>query len=373
MHALKSALIALLLLMLTACSGGQKDEFRVGVILPMTGQTATYGEESWNGIQMALDELKAEGFDCVLTLRDDKSLKTDAGNQAKYLIENEGVHALLGSVQSSNTEQIALVAKEAGVPLITPASTNDTLTKNGGPLVSRICFDDKFQGAVLANFAADQGWKRAVAVVDKAQVYSTGLAGNIKTAFAGRGGSFREEYYVTQDTDFANTIQNVANEKPDVIFLCGYYAEGGLMIRQAKERWAGIPLVAGDGFDSPKLGELVGETNAQIFLSSHFAGDAPDPKVQAWAKRYKERFGKMPGAMAGLGYDVLKVLADAAKRCKDRKDRAELGRAIAATADYPGITGRISLTTPDRTPIKDAVIMKVDAGLKYYATVPARN
>jgi len=370
MRALKSAL---LLLVLAACSGEPKDEFRVGVILPMTGQTATYGEESWNGLQMALDELKAGGFDCVLTLRDDKSLKTDAGNQAKYLIENERVHALLGSVQSSNTEQIALVAKEAGIPLITPASTNDTLTKNGGPLVSRICFDDQFQGAVLANFAADQGWKKAVAVVDKAQVYSTGLAGNIKSVFVGRGGTFREEYYVTQDTDFANTIQNVANEKPDVIFLCGYYNEGGLMIRQAKEKWAGLPLVAGDGFDSEKLSELVGETKAQIFMSSHFAGDAPDPRIRQWAERYRTRFGKAPGAMAGLGYDVLGVLADAVKRCKNPKDPAELGRAIAGTVDYPGITGRISLNTPDRTPIKDAVILKVDAGLKYHATVPARK
>jgi len=345
---------------------------KVGVILPMTGGTATYGEESWNGIRLAMDELKKTGFACELILKDEKSSKSEAGNQAKLLVEVEGVNVLLGSVASSNTEQIALVAKESGIPLITPASTNDTITTNGGPLVSRICFNDSFQGAVLANFALNEGWKNAVAVVDSAQVYSTGLSDNIKKTFEKGGGTYSVEYYTTGDTDFANTVANVAAKKPDIIFICGYYVEGGPMIKQAKEKWAGIPIAAGDGFDSPELPKLVGDTNADIFMSSHFAADAPDPKVQAFAKAYETRFGEPPGAMAGLGYDVLFVLADAVGRCKDPKDPDELGKAIAATK-FDGITGFIDLTTPDRTPIKDAVIVKVEGGLKFYRSVPAQR
>ncbi|MHC4956740.1 MAG: ABC transporter substrate-binding protein [Planctomycetota bacterium] len=216
-------------------SGSDDGKLKVGVILPMTGNTATYGEESWNGIQLAMEVLREQGFDCELILKDEKSEKPMAGNQAKLLVENEGVHVLIGSVASSNTEQIALVAKESGVPLITPASTNDGITTKGGPLVSRICFNDSFQGAVLANFAINEGWKKAVAVVDSAQVYSTGLSKNIRKTFEARGGSYVEEFYTTQDTDFSNTISNVANHKPDIIFICGYYNEGGPMIRQAGE------------------------------------------------------------------------------------------------------------------------------------------
>jgi branched-chain amino acid transport system substrate-binding protein len=368
----KWLLAAALALPAAGCGGDseEKGALRVGVILPMTGTTATYGEESWNGIQLAADALKAEGIAFDLRLKDEKSDKQAAGNQTKTLIENEGVNVILGSVASSNTLQIVLVAKEAGIPVITPASTNDTLTVTGGPLVSRICFNDTFQGAVLANFALNEGWKRGVAVVDKAQVYSTGLAENIRKVFEAAGGTFSIEYYTTGDTDFSNTIQNVANQEPQVIFICGYYTEGGTMIRQAGEKWQGIPMVGGDGFDSKDLPKLVGDTKANIFLSSHFAADAPDPKVQAFAKSYEKRFGKLPGAMAGLGYDVLFVLADAVKRCKAPKDPAELGKAIAATK-YQGITGFIDLTTPDRTPIKDAVIVKVEGGLKFHRTVPA--
>jgi branched-chain amino acid transport system substrate-binding protein len=275
-------------------------------------------------------------------------------------------------VASSNTQQIALVAKEAGVPLITPASTNDTLTVDGGPMVSRICFKDSFQGAVLANFALKQGWKKAVAVVDKAQVYSTGLANNFKEVFEKAGGTVKFEYFTTEDTDFSNTIQSVSNAKPDVIFISGYYAQGGPMIRQAGDKWEGIPILGGDGLDSPDLVGLVGDTNADIYMSSHFAADAPDQRVRDFAQRYEKQFGKPPGAMAALGYDVLFVLADAVKRCEDPKDPDALAAAIVATKGVDGITGTIDLTTKDRTPMKDAVIVKVEGSLKYHATIPAK-
>jgi branched-chain amino acid transport system substrate-binding protein len=372
---MKAWSLLLPLAFLAAGCGGDKNApsgaLKVGVILPMTGNTATYGEESWNGIQLANDELKAKGVHFDLILKDDKSEPQTANIQTKTLIENEGVNVILGSVASSNTLQIMQVAKEAGIPVITPASTNDTLTEQGGPLTSRICFNDTFQGAALANFALHEGWKKGVAVVDKSQVYSTGLAENIRKPFEAGGGTLAVEYYTTGDTDFANTIQNVANQKPQVIFICGYYAEAGPMIRQAGDKWKGIPLIGGDGLDSPQLAKLVGDTNADIFLSSHFAADQPDPEVQGFAKRYQKRFGQLPGAMAALGYDVLMVLADAVKRCKDPKGPDALGKAIAETK-YKGITGFIDLTTPDRTPKKGAVIVKVEGGLKFYRVVPAK-
>jgi branched-chain amino acid transport system substrate-binding protein len=338
----------------------------------MTEKNSTFGEESWNGMLLADEDLKKQGVDWKLILKDEKSSKQEAGNQAKLLIENERVHVLLGSVASSNTEQVAVEARESGIPLITPASTNDTITTKGGPLVSRICFKDSFQGAVIANFALGEGWRKAVIAVDKANVYSTGLAENFQKVFEAGGGKVFLEYYAAGDTDFANTVQNVANHGPDVIFISGYYSEGGPMIRQGKEKWAGVPIVGGDGLDSPDLVGLVGDTNARIYLASHFAADAPDERVRSFAQRYEKRFGKPPGAMAALGYDVLVVLADAMKRCPDPKDSAALAKAIRETKGVACITGTIDLTTPDRTPIKDAVIVKVEGTLKHFKTIPAK-
>jgi len=371
---------------------GSDDTLKVGVILPMTGPQATYGEESWNGILLAQEDLVAAGLPPVkvkrkdksgrlvsqevpiklaLILRDEKSTKQEAGTQAKALIETEEVHVLIGSVASSNTKTIFQEARESEVPCISPASTNDTLTATGGPFTSRICFKDSFQGAVLARFALAQGWKKAATVVDKGQDYSVGLAENFRKVFEAAGGTVSFEYYVTEDTDFSNVIQNVANQDPDVIFTSGYYTQVGPMIKQAKEKWAHKPIIGGDGLDSPDFFNLVGDTTNEIFLSSHFAADAPDPRVRAFARRYKAKYGKSPGAMAALGYDVLFVLMDAVKRCEDPFDPEKLAAAIDQTHGVAGITGTISLDNADRTPIKDAVIVKLEGALKFHQKIPA--
>ncbi len=393
-----STVVSILVLALGVCSCGGDDgdgggtTLRVGVILPMTGAQATYGEESWNGMQLALEDLEKAGLPTVkvqvkgddgkmvekdvpislnLILRDEKSTKQEAGTQAKALIEGESAHVLLGSVASSHTKMIFQDARESEVPCISPASTNDTLTIDGGPYTSRICFKDGFQGAVLARFALSQGWKKAAVVVDKGQDYSVGLGNNFEKVFKQAGGTVTFHYYVTEDSDFANVIQQVANDEPAVIFCSGYYTQVGPMIKQAKEKWAGKPIIGGDGLDSPDFFDLVGDVSNDIYLSSHFAADAPEPEVQAFAKRYKDKFGKSPGAMAALGYDVLFVLMDAVKRCDDPFNHAKLAKAIRETKGVKGITGTITLDNEERTPVKDAVIVKVEAGLKFHKKIKA--
>lgn len=343
----------------------------VGVVLPMSGPQATFGEESWNGLQLARDDIeKAGGAPAFkLLLKDEKSMPQEAQTQAKTLMELEGAHVILGSVASSNTKTIAGAAKENGTPCMTPASTNDHLTTDN-PWLSRICYKDSFQAAVLANFARGSGWKRAAVLVDNESDYSRGLAGNFKAAFESAGGSTHFEYFKAGNADFSNVIQGVADWGPDVIFISGYYEDGGPMIKQAKARWQGKPILGGDGLDSAEFLPLVGDAQNPIYFSTHFAPDAPDEQVQAFARRYEERFHKEPGAMAALGYDVLFVLVDALKRCKDPKDAAQLRDAIAATRGVKGVTGTMSLDNADRTPIKDVVFVKIEGGAKkYHSTI----
>jgi branched-chain amino acid transport system substrate-binding protein len=358
-------------LLLSSGCGNDYKGLVVGVVLPMSGPQATYGEESWNGLQLARDDIQAAGGapDFKLILKDEKSLPGEAQTQAKTLIQIEGANVLLGSVASSNTKMIAVAAKENGIPCITPASTNDQLTV-GNPWLSRICYKDSFQGTVLATFARKNHWKRAAVLVDKESDYSLGLADNFKREFEAHGGTTHFEYFKAGNADFSNVIQGVADWNPDVIFISGYYEDGGPMIKQAKVRWKGKPIIGGDGLDSAKFMQLIGDAQNPIYFTTHFAPDAPDEKIQKFAQRYRERFGEEPGAMAALGYDVLFVLMDAVKRCKDPKDPKQLNAAIAATKGVKGITGTISLDTPDRTPIKDVVIVQVVGGRKkYHSTI----
>jgi branched-chain amino acid transport system substrate-binding protein len=363
--------VALAGLLTGAGCGDDYDGVVVGVILPMSGPQATYGEESWNGLQLALEDIKAQkdAPKFKLIRKDEKSLPAEAQTQAKTLIELEGANVLLGSVASSNTKTIARAAKSHGVPCITPASTNDMLTADN-PWLSRICYKDAFQAKVLANFTWDKGWKRAAVLVDNESDYSRGLAGNYKDAYEARGGETHFEYFKAGNADYSNVIQGVADWNPDVIFISGYYEDGGPMIRQAKSRWQGKPIIGGDGLDSAKFMQLIGDAQNPIYFSTHFAPDAPDEKIQAFAKRYRQKYGEEPGAMAALGYDVLFVLVDAIKRCKDPKDPKALNAAITSTKGVKGVTGTISLDNPDRTPVKDVVFVKVEGGAKkYYRTI----
>lgn len=369
--------LALPVLLLGACGGdGGGNEVKIGIVLPMTGDQATYGEETKNGIELAYDELKARGaFQVPLKLewRDEQSSAEKAGEAAKSLIDTAGVHVIVGTVASGYTRKVFQECKEAGVPGITPASTNDQITLEGGEYCSRICFKDGFQGAVLARFALERGWKRAAVAEDKSAPYAVGLSENFRKAFEAGGGTVVREFYETKDTDYANLVQNVANAKPDVIVVAGYYTQAGLMMKQAIGSWDGVPVIGGDGLDSPKLKELRGAARNPVYLTSHFAAADPNPVVQQFTTRYRERFKKEPGAMAALGYDVMFVLADVLGRAKDPRDRRALKDAINATTGVKCVTGTIDLTTPDRTPSKDAVVLELkDGEFKYFQTVSPR-
>lgn len=351
--------------------GSDSGKVVVGVILPMSGAQATYGEESWNGMQLALEDLQTGGakLPFELVLQDEKSEPTEAESRAKTLIEVNGARALIGSVASSNTKKIGTVVKAAGVPCITPASTNDQLTP-GNPYLSRICYKDSFQGTVLANFALENGWKKAAVIIDKESDYSLGLSSNFKTRFEAQGGTAHDEFFKAGNPDFSNVIQGVADFAPDVVFFSGYYEDGGAMIKQAQGRWGQLPVIGGDGIDSDTFIQLVASASNPIYFTTHFAPDAPDDRVQAFAKRYEEKFGSAPGAMAALGYDVLFVMSDAVQRAGEAPSAEALAKAIAATKGLKGITGSISLDNDERTPVKDVVIVRVEAGAKkYHATI----
>jgi branched-chain amino acid transport system substrate-binding protein len=355
--------------------GAAEDELVVGVLLPMTGDVATYGEETWNGMRIAEKEIRAKdpSFRFRLVLNDEQSKREMVAPQTKQLIENHGAAIVVGSVASSNTMQAAVVCKEAGVPLLTPASTNDKLTQETdkyGENVFRVCFQDSFQGTMLARFA----WKtlkakRAVSVVDKGQAYSVGLAEQFEKEFTRLGGSVATEHYTSADKDYTTLVQKIGGMKPEVILISGYYPQAGPMIKLSKDAWKGVPVIGGDGLDSPDLLPLAGETDARVYFSSHFVATDTDPVVQGFVQKYQETYaGADPGAMAALGYDALLAVWHAAQRAAKanggRKPTAADLSAALKGLDFTGVTGHIVIG-PDRTPRKAVVIVQAAGAFQF--------
>ena len=306
----------------TSKAAPASDEIVIGAVFPMTGPIATYGQESVNGIKMALDKVNAEGKlnkKIRLIVEDNKGEPVDSSNAVRKLINIDNVHAIIGSVASSNTLAGAPIAQENQVPMMTPASTNEKVTETGD-FISRTCFTDNFQGVVMAKFAKETLSKsKAIIIVDNSSDYSKGLAKVFSGEFTKMGGeilgSIDDYTYTQKDTDFRSLLRKVKRANPDVIFLPGYYTEVGLMLKQARQLGVNVPFLGGDGWDSPKLQELAGpEAIKGNYISSHFSADDKDPSVQKFVEEYQANFKQKPGAMAALGYDGMLVMADALSR-----------------------------------------------------------
>ncbi len=155
-----------------------------------------------------------------------------------------------------------------------------------------------------------------------------------------------------------------------MIFVPGYYTELGLIAKQARELGIAVPLLGGDGWDSEKTLEIGGDAVEGYFFSTHYAADSDNPRVQEFVKRFTEKYGATPDAMAALGYDSAGILADSLKRAGSTEP-AKLRDAIAATSGFDGVTGKISIDA-NRNARKDAVVLKIDGGkFRYYRTVSA--
>jgi branched-chain amino acid transport system substrate-binding protein len=336
-----------------------KGTLKMGVILPMSGNTASFGEESMSGVKMAVDEINKAGEIKIETyLQDDKSDPTDAANAAKKLINVDKVHAIVGSVASSNTNAAAPIAQAAKVPLMSHASTNVNVTKVG-EYISRICFIDDFQGSAMAKYAFETlKAKKAAIVVDSSSDYSKGLQVSFTEAFKKLGGEIVAEVsYQQKDQDFSSQLTKIRTRKPDVIWVPGYYNEVGNMIRQAKTMGLKAVFLGGDGWSAPELYTLGGDAIVGHYFSDHFSHEDSDPKVQDFVKKYQSLHKKEAPGMAALGYDSVYVLADAFKRAGYKTGSADLMKAINSTKQFKGVTGTITIDA-QRNATKPLVILE---------------
>jgi branched-chain amino acid transport system substrate-binding protein len=364
-------LLALLGLGLSCGSKQNPNEILIGEYGSLTGSDATFGVSTQEGIQLALDEANATGGVNGKTLRvlslDDQGKPEEAAVVVTKLITQDKVKVVLGEVASSRSLAAAPICQSRKVPMISPSSTNPKVTQVGD-YVFRVCFIDPFQGRVMADFAMDQLKAKTAAVFrDQKSDYSMGLADFFIKRFTEKGGTITtDQSYVAGDIDFKSQLTTIREKKPDVIFIPGYYTEVGLISKQARELGIKIPLLGGDGWDSSKLYEIGGKALDGCYFSNHCNPDSLDPKIQAFTKKYQERYKHGPDGIGMLGYDAMGVLVAALKQAKSLGE-SDIRDAIAQTKDFQGVSGNISIDS-DRNAVKPAVVLKIMGGKSSYVT-----
>ena len=373
------------LLALPGCgkSGGenQKGQILIGEYGSMTGPQSTFGVSTDLGVQMALKELNnaggINGTPVKVQLYDDQSQSDQARAVVTRLVDENKVGAVIGEVASSSSLAAAPICQRGKVPMISPSSTNPKVTQVGD-YIFRVCFIDPFQGAVMASFAYNNLHKKKAAVFyDSSSDYSIGLAKYFTNTFQKLGGTIvSTTTYHAGDPDFRAQLANMKQGNPDCLFVPGYYTEVGTIARQAKEQGLNVPLLGGDGWDSPKIFDSAGNALEGCYFSDHYSVDSNTPVVTKFVAAFKAaNGGAVPDAMAASGYDAMHVLANAyiaaGKPADGNYDsseyRAKLRDAIAAIKGYSGVTGDITIDS-NRNASNPAVVLEIKGKSYKYIT-----
>ncbi|MFZ4575004.1 MAG: ABC transporter substrate-binding protein [Phycisphaerales bacterium] len=353
------------------------DEIVIGHYGSLTGNQATFGKSTDNGIKLAVDEANAAGGvevngkkHKIKLVSDDTEGKADkAGTVVTKLITKDKVVAVLGEVASKVSLQGAPVCQEFGVPMITPSSTNSEVTKVGD-MIFRVCYIDPFQGKAAATFVQkDLKLTKVALLFDQSGSYSVGLKDEFSKAFRASGGTIvSEQAYNEGDPDFSAQLTRIREANPEAIFVPGYYSEVAKIAIQGRKLGLTVPLIGGDGWDSEELGKNAKDAIEGCFYSNHYAPDQATPEITEFVSKYQKAYGGIPDGLAALGYDAAKILFASMSRAKSLKG-TDLRDAIAATKDFKGVTGSITLNA-DRDAVKPVVMVERKGGeWRFRATI----
>ncbi|MBI4854227.1 MAG: ABC transporter substrate-binding protein [Acidobacteria bacterium] len=341
------------------------DKIKIGVYYPLTGDIATFGQFGKKGVEMAVAEVNAQGGllgrQIEAIYEDTRGQQQDSTIAVQKLIDKDKVVAVLGESASTNSLAGGAVCQEKKIPMITPSSTNPTVTQIGD-YIFRICFLDDFQGEVMARFAVNTLKAKRVAVLyDNGSDYSIGLDEFFSATLKKLGGEIvAKEAYQKADVDFSAQLTKIKGSKPDAIYVPGYYTQVGQIAQQTRKLGMTIPILGADGWDSPSLIEIGKEALNGCYFSNHYNVEDPDPRVSKFVGEFKTKYNSTPDTTAGLAYDATYILFAAIKKANSTESKA-IRDAISETKNYPGITGDISISK-ERNAIKSAVIVGIEKG-----------
>ena len=332
--------------------GGQAlaaDPVKIGVYLPLTGQNAFGGQLELEGVQLANKQMPTvlDGRPVELVIVDNKSDKVEAANAVKRLIERDKVAALIGSYGSSLAMAGAEITEKAKVPGVGTSCTNPLVTM-GKKYYFRACFIDPYQGAAAATYAVEKlGFKKAAVLMEMTNDYAVGLANFFSRAFKKQGGEIVANLkYSAGDQDFTAQLTELISKKPDIVFMPAYFAEGAIIMKQARELGATFRLMGADAMDNPDTVKLAGKA-AEGFLHTTFPYD---PKMQdmspeavkfteAWRAAYPEKETNVNGA---LGYNSYFLIWTAINNAKSA-DPADITKALASIKDLSTPLGVLTI------------------------------
>lgn len=345
----------------SASGGSDSDTIRIGGLAPLTGDAASYGVAVNNAIQMAVEDINAnggiDGKQIEYIYYDEKGDTTEATNAYNKLVQDDKVVAIIGDVTTKPTLAVAQTSQQDNIPIITATATAAEVTLTG-PNIFRACFTDPFQGELMASYASEKLGATKVAVLsDMADDYSSGIA----EAFVAKAEELgmqvvADEKYQDGDVDFKSQLTNIKSQNPDVLFLPVYYEDLRLISAQAKEVGVTAQLCGADGWDSVLTDNFDSSVLDGGVFCSQYSTESTDERVQSFISAYKEKYEMDPNMFAVLAYDATNMMAQAISDAGSTDSQAIID--AMAALEYDGLTGHMTFDE-DRNPQKSAVIVSI--------------
>lgn len=364
-----------LALMLAFGAAASAESVKVGLIAPLTGEVAVYGNAVKEAVQLYIDDFNAADhpFDINLIIYDDKGDPTEAMNAYNKLVYQDDIAVLLGPVTSSPTFGVAEASVDDGIPALTPTATHPDVTTYGDNFF-RACFEDPFQGGSMAKFAASELKATTAAIIyNNADTYSIGLRDAfMKTAEEVGLTVTTTEAYGASDIDFRAQLTNIIKTNPDVLFIPYYYNVTYMICSQARELGYTGTFLGVDGTDGVLAIEGADVSVFDgMYFANHYSADSDSPVTQAFIKEYTDKYGATPNALAALGYDGAMIVCDALERVNNDGVKIDgessyeaIIEALRAT-EVDGVTGHITFDE-NNNPIKTLSIIQIKDGAYHF-------
>lgn len=320
---------------------------KIGMASPLTGPQAHIGIDIRNGVQLAVDDINAAGLTIdgkpvklELVAEDDEANPTKATTVAQKLVDAK-VAGVVGHFNSGSSIPASRVYSDAGIPQISPASTNPSYTEQGYKTTFRVVANDSQQGPVVATYAVNTLKAKTIAVIDDSTAYGQGLAGTFEAKAKELGAKIvAHEHTTDKDTDFAAILTSIKGKKPDAVFFGGIDTQSGPMKKQMATLGMKATLLGGDGMQTPNFIALAGADAEGVMASIPGLPRDKMPGGPDFVKRFKEKFGAEVELFAPMGYDAVHVLVEAMKRANS-SDPAKYLPEVGKT-QYNGVIGPIA-------------------------------
>jgi len=342
--------ILALLAALPATSWAQKGKIKIAVQAPLSGEQAALGEHIKLGAQLAVEEsvkaFKALGYDLALVPQDDQAKPEVGVANARNMVADPEVLVIVGHFNSGVALPASEVYKDAMLAMISPANTATEITDRGYPNINRVCGRDDVQGPVGARFAAQELKAKSVYIIHDKTLYGQGVADNFRNEAKKLGINVLGFEGTEERANFSPMINPLKAKNPALVYFGGIYHQGGLLLKQLREKGVNAKFMGPDGLDSAEMAKIAGSSVVGSYYTSVAGPPDAYPETAAFAKKYKQRFGKDVEAFGLYGYDAtlvgIKAMEQWLKANPGKKpSRTDVSTAVRKIKGFKGVTGPI--------------------------------